>query len=525
MKNKLFWIVFVIVAFFAINIFTNNETTDLNPQEKVSVIHTISEFFSHEKPDSDQHTSSTHTANSTEFSVWTLFFLFPLGMYIGGFVFLFILPTLPGAIARLANKPNRYRPSEEEIARDYPDRASKEALTKDYPVSEFGFFTQLAPGQVKIIQMGERFVRCIMKFNDHTFYGFILENDDILNNELDISHGKYWEVVKTDGKYPDAHPIPRPLYTRTDLGAPNKWILRIGYLPVRIPWWLWKRWVYDLTGYVFTGVYPYRSVRTYPIERNKRNRNNQGREVHVPKEDYSDHFRVADFQFPLIIPEADTSDKIPVRMFIDIIFRVYNPYEAAYGTDNWASRLESAIADTVNIHTRALPLEKVLSAAGEEAARTLSHKIKEIGTLPVTDEQNPSGTSRKDGERITEVTSFGLIISQVLITDISPIEPSSDAQRKLGSLAYARIESDAMAARAVGQAAELREINKAVKKAGATGLAVLEARTRVNTAEAAGDRAIIILGGNNNTVDPVQVAALRELEALNKNKSTSKKRS
>lgn len=503
MKHILFWIVFVIVAFFAINIFTNNETTDLNPQEKVSVIHTISEFFSHEKPDSDQHTPSRHTANSTEFSVWTLLFL-PLGIYIGGFVFLFILSVLPGGIARLANKPNRYRPSED-------------AMTKDYPVSEFGFFTQLAPGQVKIIQMGGRFVRCIMKFNDHTFYGFILENDNIPNNELDISHGKYWEVVKTDGKYPDAHPIPRPLLTRTDLGIPNKWILRLGYLPVRIPWWLWKRWVYDLTGYVFTGVYPFRAVMTYRIERNKRNRNNQGREVHITKEDYSDHFRVADFQFPLIIPEADTSDKIPVRMYIDIILRVYNPYEAAYETDNWASRLESATADTVSIYTRPRPLEEVLSAVGEEAARTLSHEIKEIGTLPDKDTQELPKKKSKDGKRVTEVTSFGLIISQVLITDISPIEPSSDAQRKLGSLAYARIESDAMAARAVGQAAELREINKAVQDAGETGLAVLEARTRVNTAEAAGDRAIIILGGNNNTtVDPIQVATLKELKALNK---------
>ncbi len=502
MKHILFWIVLGTVAFFAINVFTHNETTGINPQEKISVIQTISEFFSHEKHDSNQHTPSTHTVNSTEFSVWTLLY-FTIGIYVGGFLFLFLLSILPGGIARLANKPNRYRPSED-------------AMTKDYPPSEFGFFTQLAPGQVKIVQMSGRFVRCIMKFNDHTFKGFILENDDILNNELDISHGKYWEVVKTKGKNQDAHPIPKPLFKRTDLGKVNMWILFVGYLPVRMPWWLWKRWVYDITGYVFTGVYPFRSVMTYRIERNKRNRNNQGREVHITKEDYSDHFRVADFQFPLIIPEADTSDKIPVRMYIDIILRVYNPYEAAYGTDNWASRLESATADTVNIYTRARPLEEVLSAKGEEAARTLSHEIKEIGTLPDEDTQESPKKKLKDGRRVTEVTSFGLIISQVLITDISPIEPTSDAQRKLGSLAYARIESDAMAARAVGQAAELREINKAVDDAGETGLAVLESRTRVNTAEAAGDRAIIILGGNNNTVDPIQVATLKELKALNK---------
>ena len=515
MKNILFWSVLATVAFFAINVYTSNETIDKNPQEKVSVIQTISEFFSREKHASDQHTPSTHTVNSTEFSVWTLLF-FLIGIYVGGFVFLFLLSILPGGIARLANKPNRYRPSED-------------ALTKDYPPSEFGFFTQLAPGQVKIIQMAGRFVRCIMKFNDHTFYGFILENDEILNNELDISHGKYWEVVKTNGKYKDAHPIPRPLLIRTNLGMVNMWILIVGYWPVRIPWWLWKRWVYDLTGYVFTGVYPFRSIMTYRIERNKRNRNNQGREVHVPKEDYSDHFRVADFQFPLIIPEADTSDKIPVRMYIDIILRVYNPYEAAYGTDNWASRLESATADTVNIYTRARPLEQVLSAKGEEAARTLSHEIKEIGTLPDADKdtqelpKKKSKTGTMDGMRVTEVTSFGLIISQVLITDISPIEPSSDAQKKLGVLAYARIESDAMAARAVGQAAELREIHNAVKDAGETGLAVLESRTRVNTAEAAGDRAIIILGGNTNTVDPVQVATLKELRELNKKITGTKK--
>lgn len=406
-----------------------------------------------------------------------------LGCIVAFFMVLFALPLIPGAVASLANNPNANDPRRKE-----QERGSEE---RDYPPSTFGFFTKLAPGQVKIIERGERFVHCIMRYDGHLFKGQD-PNNDIRRNTSD-----YWEVVETK-KHPgtqDAHPIPTP-----------KWRWTIAFFGIPVLWWLWKRWVYMVTGHVFTGIYPFQQVLVYPIERSRTVKRSDGVEEVFRVADYSDHFRVADFRFPVLTPSADTKDKIAVKVLNELIARCFNPYLTAYGTDDWSPRLYAAASDGVTNFTRPRPLEEVLSGTAV-TIRALGDEIKKIGERPV------SGTTASDTPNST--LPFGIEISQVLTVDISLANPS-DAQ-KLGDLAIARVDRQAKEERAKGDAAQLREQAEIMNQYGHNGLAVLAAERNVRTADAAakGKGAVVVVGGGSNTVDPIEAAMLHELKQLN----------
>lgn len=401
-----------------------------------------------------------------------------LGLFLGACIFLLALPYIPMAIQLLSNVPNRFR--------------GNAKATSEYEVDHFGFFTSLSPGQVKIIEAGDHFIRCIMKSDGHTFKGLV-------ETAISPNSKEFWEVVSTtDGQYrgaPDADPIP----------------LSGGLISFMIN--AWSRHVFRLTGYVFVGIYPYRNVRTYRLARLESHTLKNGMVEYEKVEDYSDHFRVKDFQFPVIIPEADTQDKMPVSFQIDVMTRIFNPYAAAYETNDWAQRTEKAVADCVTSYTRPLPLSEVLSAKQQDDGNELALKIKKIGEL--------------GGDLTDTTTTYGLTITQVLISDISAVEPSTEMKQKLAAAAIARVDSDAeairaegerkaMFLRAEGQAAQLREQIKAVEENKLVGFAVLAKQRAVETAAAAGEKAIVVVGSGNGgaDVDPIQAATLQEIRDI-----------
>lgn len=393
-----------------------------------------------------------------------------LGIYVGFWITMFVMPLVPNFIEGLTNKPNRNRTSSD---------------GRDYEVSKFGFFTEVLPGRVKIIERGGEFIRCVMSYEDHLFRG------EIPGVNIRFNDDDYWEVVETkDYKNQgasDSHPIPwKPT-----------WLTRVFFV-FSLPWFVWKRWTFKVTGFVFTGVYPFQKVRTYPLEYFKKVKHGGGEEEIRRVEDYSDHFRVADFQFPVSVPSADTKDKIPVKVFIELMARVFNPYETAYWIDDWSPRLSAATVDGVTHFTRSRYYDNVISILDEGDSRELSESIKKIGN---------------DKDAPNSVVVIGIKISQALVIDISSTRDEDGI--RLGEVARARVDRDAAAIRAEGRAAEIRKQAEAVKDNGHIGLAVLAAERNVRTAGAAGEKAIVVIGSGGD-VDPIHAAMLQEIKKINK---------
>ncbi|HVV14884.1 MAG TPA: SPFH domain-containing protein [Candidatus Paceibacterota bacterium] len=405
----------------------------------------------------------------------------------GIFAVLFLLPLIPHAVDRLTNDPNEYRPD------DWNNELN-------YPPSRAGFFTYLQPGRVKIKERGQRFVDAIMAFEGHKFKG---EKD----NPLHRRDNAYWKVEETnlpgEGGYTDSHPIPFP-------GRKRGWFFFVWllYSPISVLWWAWKRWTYWITGAIFTGIPPFQNIRVYPVERFKEITRPDGEVDFVRVEDYSDHYRVADFLYPIIIPKADTQDKIPVSIHVDLIERVTNPYDTAYNTDDdWTRRLLTTTSDAVTAFTRSHSLNAVLSAQDEDEARELADAIARTGKpAPAVDAKTTDGTT----------LDFGVMNVRVQIRDITPTNPAIGA--RLGDLAIARVDKDAQIERAKGQAALIRETGAALKEyPDATVIPQIEGTVRA--AEAAGrNGGIVILGGAQ--IDPGQAALIREVRRLREGAET-----
>ncbi len=393
-------------------------------------------------------------------------------------VAILIAPFLPYVAEALSNKPNRYQ---------------ENLMETTYKVSTFGFFTKLIPGQVKIIETkGGSFVRCIMRYEGHTFAGLV-------QNEIPINTSDFWRITETSKngvQCRDADPT-MPLWKIGNEGSLFRNF---------ISWWSSK--VYSWTGFVFVGIYPYRQVRTYKMARQEEMPG--GATIH--KSDYSDHLRVADFEFPVVVKEADTSDMTQVMFEIKVIGRTFNPYLAAYATDDWATRLRAATIDRVTGYTRLHELKDVLAAKrSDTAGNKLALNIMEIGTLLPKKPKGRGATSEEKPLPIDTIVPFGIMITQVLITEIAPVESTSLTKKRLADVAYARVDSAAAAERAKGTAASLREQIAAVKEGGDVGLAVLAAEQSVRTAGAADKNAIVIVGGSGGDVNPIQAAMLRSL--------------
>lgn len=396
-----------------------------------------------------------------------------LGLVIGTFIALFALPLVPNAIANLSNNPNANRPEGEQ------------ATKLEHPKSEYGFFTFLEPGRVKWIERGGKAIRALMAHPGHMFAG------ERAGSGLSQKNPLYWEIEKTGSTGRESHPIP----------FPTTHIMWFFYGPVSILWWLWKRWVYKITGGVFTGFYPFQRIRVYPMEKfvmhvsDGSDGKERGTVLLVHKRDWSDHYRVADFQFPVLVPDANTSDKLAVMVLVNVIARTHNPFLTAYYTDDdWATRFMASVTHAVTDHVRCRPLDQVLSIKNEPTERTaLSDEIAAIGA--------------KDGNAY----DMGIVIPPETPPQVLDISAANKEHRnKLADVAIAEVDKKAAKIRAEGLAASTIEQGKALQSfPEALVIPLVEGRVRTAEAAAKNPNAIVIIGGD--TGNSMEAAILQQL--------------
>jgi len=390
--------------------------------------------------------------------------------WMGVMAALFVIPLVPPLMDKLMIKPNRNRPDGTEP--QWP-----------YKPSRSGFFTDLQPGRVKMIETWEgSFIRALMDYNDRVFAG------ELSTNIYTPDMQQYWEVKPTPDDAHDSNPLPFP-------GPKNKgtveWWVWIVYSPFSTIWWSWKRYVYRLRGAVFVGLPGFRTLHIYPLDRFKFKVGRDRESVHTDTElelvqDYSDHFRVAQFEFPVFIPTAETSNMVPVKAMLNPIFETVNPYFLAYNTDDqWPHRLFSAVSNAIATYTRSRPIKEVNPAdAATEVTAILGETVKPMG----------------------------IAIVQTLVIDLTPAD--AEQAKRLGEPEIARAYREAAEERARGDAAPLRESGKALQEyPQAAFIAQAEVTVRVARAMAENPNAFVFLGDPRN-INPLDAAQLNRLNQL-----------
>lgn len=382
------------------------------------------------------------------------------GFIIGAAILLIILPIY-AAFGIFVNKP--------------------EGLNK----SGFHLFTKLAPGQVKIIDREGKLVRMIMDVGGKKFAR--VGNPD---------QAEYWEIIPSLGD--KEHPT-------AEVWSPIRW---------------WAHVVYELTGAVFIGIYPFSRIREYPLERTEIERNEEKNpEVKHDKEesskgkdsnivlkvikDLSDHFRVKEFLFPMHITAAETADKIGLDIIGVAEMEVVNPHKAAYGTDRWDQKVINLVTDAIIAKTKGMKLDEAINAVEPEDVRAIQSAVEAI-----EDDTEICGIQIK-GFRILEIN---LVLTA---KGLEAIQAEAMAIQK----AKATVKDGE------ARATSLTAINNANKAGGEVALATMQAEALVRAAEAAGKNGgsvILMPGGNSaNGVDATQVAILTELKKLNEKGSKS----
>ena len=349
--------------------------------------------------------------------------------------------------------------------------------SKDGP-SGIHFFTLPEEGKAKIIVRGDRVIRMVMIFGGHRF------QRDSRNPDATRENAAYWEIEETPPGEKDEDPL-----------SGIVWFLKP-----------WARYVYTLTGAVFTGIYPLQTVHEYPLERTKIHRNEHEEETDPEKarkmnnmvlevvNDYSDHFRVQQFLYPFRVPAADTKDKVPLNILAVLKAQTTNPFKAAYATTRWDIQTVNLANNAVTNFARSHEFDKVLAAETPEQARELNEAVAGI----------------KDEEEI-----YGIDIVGVDLLDLSP-NLSPEDKSKLYAEVLANSLGKATERDGLARANALRELNKAIDEGGVHSLQALGYEALVRAAEAA-KGGTIILGGNvaGGTESQTLAAILAELRKQN----------
>ncbi len=330
--------------------------------------------------------------------------------------------------------------------------------------SGFHLFTFIEPGQVKLIERGESLVRMVMNTDGKSFQGGA---DPV----------ERWTIV--DG-------VNDPLE---------------GVNPFIKPW---ARYVFKTTGAVFTGIYPYQQVREYRLERTKIKRKEPtgDRQVGMSNlhlevtEDYSDHYRLRQFLYPMHITGAETKDKIPLDIIGVAKMEVKNPHRAAYGTDRWDAAVVNLTTNAIGEKTKTLTLDKSLTASSADGAKTVAKAVKGIQS---------------------DLKDTGIEIGGFDVLEINP-NLDEEGLRILAAEALAKQQAKATREDGAARSDVIRSINAANKEAGELSIKTMETEAMVRAAEAAGKGGgiVILTAPGTNTIDPAQAAILGELKQLNK---------
>lgn len=336
------------------------------------------------------------------------------------------------------------------------------------------FFTKLSPGQVKIIVRGKRPIRMIMNTAGKKFARG--------NHEVDSA--EYWQIEDGESEDPtlDILPILRP----------------------------WAQFVYNTTGAVFTGIYPFQRVYEYELERTEVKRDEEApgdsNLVLIVKNDISDHFRTRQFLYPMHITAAETNDKIPLDIVGVAEMQVENPHLAAYGTDRWDQAVINLVTDAITSKTKQMTVDQALTAGNESDARQINEAVESIQA---------------------DQLECGIQINAFRILEINPVL-SEAAKEKLQAEALAKQQAKATRVDGQARADVIREINKANAEGGEQSLAAMESEAFVRAADAAGKGGgtVILMpqqGKGNHSVDPTQAAILAELKGMNRRNKQERK--
>lgn len=323
------------------------------------------------------------------------------------------------------------------------------------------FFTFPEEGKVKIVVRGDVVVRMIMLYGEHRFARTGSKDSP-----------EYWKIV--DGASED------PLEGISKFMRP------------------WAQYVYATTGAVFTGIYPFQTVREYPIERTQMLRDEvQDKETNIRlhvKRDFSDHLRAREFLYPFRVGAADTKDKVPLNILAVIKARVVNPHKAAFGTDRWDVQLVNLATNAVTNYTRAHDIDQTLSVSDPAHAEAMNLAIQAIQE----DEEN-----------------YGIQIEGVDIIEISPVLSEAD-RSKLYAEVLAKSEGKATVIDGKSRAQALKDLNKANAAGGEYSIETMRAEALVRAADAAkGGTIILTAAATGANTDPTQAAILAELKKLN----------
>ena len=350
-----------------------------------------------------------------------------------------------------------------------------------------GFFTTLQPGQVKILERGERFVTCIMRWPGYTFR-YLNEPD------ADLSEQERWEVQKTNEGCPDAYPVPSPWPWKWQSWK-SRWDMLLPFVPIIFLWRVWQHYMYLYFGYVFTGVAPFQTVRTYPIEYFEEGTSTDGAFVLQRKRNRSDHYRVAEFFYPFPFNSSDTADMIPVALAVGLTTQVVNPYKVAYFTDKaWASRYVGIARTVVNDQTRVRSVKAIVGNSGEGSDQSLTQIYVDM----------------RQGIQ-EQVERFGLKLIDVNTPSRMTADP--DAIKRLGAPGFAAAEGQARMIQATNEAKALRVVASAIKAHGEAGTLAAQVEGRIRTVGDAGDRAIISIGESSGGGDANQTRMLKAILA------------
>jgi hypothetical protein len=350
-----------------------------------------------------------------------------------------------------------------------------------FEADDFGFFTEIEDGQAKVIVKGQKFVRAIMEAPNLCFRG---EHEG-----LSRRNEAYYDVINTpeDGRDTD----PAATYDLFSLKALTG--------PYWFAIWLWQRLTFRWFGLVYVGLWPFRKLRIYPIEYFKEAKTSEGKFLLKRRLNYSDHYRVFDFQFFVPIDSVDTQDTIPVSMIISQIMRVTNVYRVAFKSDNsWTARLFARIPSVVNEVVNTLKAEDVVSknSNGIHLTTRLRNAISKLAKV-----------DKEDHKPLGPLSEMGLGYAEDSLTIPDRSFKNSSDEKLLGEPARAQARMRAQQLDAKGQAANIRESAKAmaeggemIEKAGPGALALAEIEGRVRQAKAAGESGGTVIVGNTNGV-------------------------
>jgi hypothetical protein len=339
---------------------------------------------------------------------------------------------------------------------------------------DFYFFSYLKPGEAKVIQRGERFIRCIMDYAGYRFS----------HGEHNPNEPEYWEVVPTAGEDP------------ANLFSFSSWN----------PMGWWVHYMYRTTGVIWVGIPILQTIRTYKLERWVQERNEMGQPIHDPttgrpvmthKEDVSDHFRVREFFTYFQIPSADTKDKVPVEITGVHRVQTKNPWRAAYSSDRWDQGLLNGTANLVTSYVRSKNYDDLfadggrVSGAKEElgaAIRGINNDLKDHATPP-------TGTEAR----------YGMTIVGSQISDFEPLLTGDDQKALLAPFRAVR-ERSATFTVAEGRAASIALEAAAMRMGGQEAVVAAVIRGQVQVAEAAGQAGGVVTVDSSKLLSTIVAA-------------------